>query len=56
MLGIDDPWVITAYLGCIAMAVLGLAYGLIRRNAEPDELTQEDRLWALEEKKVEDEL
>lgn len=56
MLGIDDPWVVTAYLGAIAMAVTGLVYGLIRRNVAPDELTQEDRLWALEEKKVDDDL
>jgi hypothetical protein len=31
-------------------------YGLVRRNAALDEVTQEDRAWAIEEKKVEDEL
>ncbi|MGE5155539.1 MAG: symporter small accessory protein [Bdellovibrio bacteriovorus] len=56
MLGIDDPLVLTAFLGCIAVTVLSLVYGLVRRNAAPDELTQEDRAWALEEKKVDDEL
>jgi hypothetical protein len=54
MLGIDDPFVLMAYLGAISMAILGLIYGLIRRNAARDEVTPEDRLWALDEKKVDD--
>ena len=56
MLGLDDPFVLTAYLGIIALSVLSILYGLIRRNAARDEVTEEDRQWALEEKKVEDEL
>ncbi len=56
MLGIEDPYVLAAYLGAIAMAVLGLIYGLVRRNAARDEVTPEDRLWALDEKRVDDEL
>jgi hypothetical protein len=56
MLGLDDPFVLTAYLGIIALAVLSILYGLVRRNAARDEVTEEDRQWALEEKKVEDEL
>ena len=56
MLGIDDPPVLLAFLGCIAATVLSLIYGLVRYRAAPDELTQEDRAWALDEKKVEDEL
>jgi hypothetical protein len=56
MLGLDDPFVLMAYLGIITLAVLSLLYGLIRRNAARDEVTDEDRQWALEEKKVEDEL
>ena len=56
MLGIQDPWVLLAYLGIVALAAFGVLYGLIRRNAARDELTPEDRQWALEEKKVEDEL
>lgn len=56
MLGIPDPYVLTAYLGIIVMAVLSLVYGLARRNAAPDEVTQEDRQWALDEKKVDDEI
>lgn len=56
MLGIDDPLVLSAYLGCIVLAAISVIYGLVRRNAAADEVTQEDRAWALEEKRVEDEL
>jgi hypothetical protein len=56
MLGIDDPLVLLAFVGCIAGTALSLVYGLVRRNAAVDEVTQEDRTWALDEKKVEDEL
>ena len=52
MLGIDDPYVVAAYLGSIAMTLTGLLYGLIRRNASPDAVTIEDRLWALEEREA----
>lgn len=56
MLGIDDPLIWLAYVGCIAVALLSVAYGIVRRNRASDEITQEDRSWANEEKKVEDEL
>jgi hypothetical protein len=54
MLGIDDPYVLMAYLGAVSMAVIGIIYGLVRRNAARDEVTPEDRLWVLDEKKVDD--
>ena len=56
MLGLDDPFVLFAYLGIIALAILSLIYGLVRRNAAGDEVTPEDRQWALDEKKVDDEI
>lgn len=56
MLGIPDPLVLTAFLGCILVTLISLVYGLARRNAARDDLTQEDRAWALEEKRVEDEI
>jgi heme exporter protein D len=56
MLGINDPMVWLAYVGCIAMAGLCVIYGVIRRNAAADVVTQEDRAWAIEDKKVEDEI
>ena len=55
MFGIDDPLIWLAYIGCIAVALVSVGYGLARRNAASDDLTQEDRAWANEEKKVEDE-
>jgi hypothetical protein len=55
MLGIPDPIVLAAFLGCIAVTLISVIYGLVRRNAAVDEVTQEDRAWALEEQRVEDE-
>ncbi|EXJ15562.1 symporter small accessory protein [Imhoffiella purpurea] len=56
MIGIDDPFVLIAYFGIVAATLASLFYGLARRNAARDEITNEDRQWALEEKKVDDEL
>ena len=56
MLGIPDPIVLAAFLGCIAVTLISVIYGLMRRNTAVDEVTQEDRAWAMEEKRVEDEL
>lgn len=54
MLGIDDPFVLLAYFGILVTALISIIYGLVRRNAASDEVTQEDRQWALEEQKVDD--
>lgn len=56
MLGIEDPLIWLAYLACLGAAVLSVVYGLARRNRASDEVNAEDRRWAREEKKVEDEL
>ncbi len=56
MLGIEDPLIWLAYLACLAAAALSVGYGLARRNRAPDTLTREDRSWAKEEQKVENEL
>ncbi len=56
MLGIDDPMIWLAYIGCVSVTLLSVIYGIVRRNRASDELTQEDRSWAKEEKKVEDEI
>lgn len=56
MLGIPDPMVLTAYLGCIAAAAFSVIYGVVRRNAAVDEVTREDRAWAIAEQKVEHDL
>lgn len=54
MLGIEDPMVWLAYVGSIVAAAVCVIYGVARRNAAADVVTQEDRAWALEEKKVDD--
>lgn len=56
ILGLDDPFVATAYLSILVLAAFSILYGIIRRNAAPDEITEEDRQWALEEQRVDDEL
>lgn len=56
MLGIDDPLIWLAYVGCVLVALLSVGYGVVRRNRAPDRLTREDRAWAKVEKKVEDEI
>jgi hypothetical protein len=56
MLGLPDPWVAVAYLGCILMTLISLIYGLIRRNAAPDEVTSIDRDWAIEERSADHDL
>ena len=33
MLGIADPLVLAAFLGCITVAAVSVIYGLVRRNA-----------------------
>lgn len=55
MLGIQDPWVLTAYLGILIAAALSLVYGLARRNAGDDSLSEEDRHWAREEQQLDEE-
>jgi hypothetical protein len=56
MLGIEDPLIWMAYVACLAAAAVSVGYGIANRNRAPDNLTREDRSWAREEKKVEDEL
>lgn len=54
MIGIEDPYVLFAYFGIIVVTIVSLVYGLVRRNAALDVLTEEDRRWAMEEREVED--
>ncbi|WP_167752449.1 symporter small accessory protein [Thiorhodococcus mannitoliphagus] len=54
MIGIDDPYVLFAYFGTILVAIVSVIYGLVRRNAALDLVTEEDRHWAREAQEVED--
>ena len=58
MLGIEDPWVILAYLLCIVSALFCLIWGIIKWNKDDPtpEPEEEIRHWAEEEDRVEEEL
>ena len=58
MLGIEDPWVITAYILCIISALFCLIWGAIKWNQDDPESEPEEeiRQWAEEEDRVEEEL
>jgi len=56
MLGIDDTYVLVAYLLCIASTVLCAVYGVVMRNRGEDAPQREDAQWVAQEKKLEEEV
>ena len=57
MLGIPDFWIWLPYLLCILSAIVCVVYGLVRWNKDADEpVTQEDKQWAAEQDKMEEDL
>ncbi|VGO18451.1 symporter small accessory protein [Pontiella sulfatireligans] len=58
MLGIEDPWVVSAYYLCIFSALFCLIWGIIKWNKDDPETEpgEEIRRWAEEENRVEEEL
>ncbi|MDF7824588.1 hypothetical protein P4B35_11230 [Pontiellaceae bacterium B12227] len=58
MLGIEDGWVVLAYLLCIVSALLCLVWGALKWNVDDtvEEPEEEIRQWAEEEDRVEEEL
>jgi len=58
MLGIEDPWVVTAFILCIISALLCLVWGIVNWNKDDPESESEEeiRQWAEEEDRVEEEL
>jgi hypothetical protein len=56
MFGIDDPYVWSAYLLCIASTIVCAIYGAITWNRGDEPVAQEDVAWAAEEKEIEQEL
>ena len=58
MLGIEDPWVVTAFILCIISALLCLVWGIAKWNQDDSESESEEeiRQWAEEEDRVEEEL
>ncbi len=55
MLGINDNYVLAAYLLCLASTALCVVYGLINWNRGDDSIKQEDAQWAAQDKKIEQE-
>jgi hypothetical protein len=56
LLGLNDPWVLAAYLLCLLSTLICVIYGILRWNAGSEPVQSEDLHWAEEEKKVEQEL
>ena len=56
MLGIDDPYVVLAYILCLASTVLCVIYGLVNWNRGDDSVKSEDVQWAQREKQSEEEV
>lgn len=50
MLGIDDGWVVSAYLLCVLSTVLCVGYGVLNWNRGDEPQKAEDAAWAKEEK------
>jgi hypothetical protein len=59
MLGIEDPWILLAYLLCVLSAVACVYYGLRNWNKggdnEPEEILEEKK-WEVDESKIEENL
>lgn len=56
MFGIEDGWILAAYIACLASAALCVIYGLVcwNRGGEPAQaVAPEDVKWAVEEDKIE---
>jgi len=56
MLGLQDPWIILAYLLTIISAIFTTVYGILNWNKNGEKITEEDKKWYEEEIKIEEEL
>ncbi len=56
MLGIEDKWVLLAYLLCIASALLCVIYGWRNWNRGQEQIQEDDVRWAAQEDKAEEKL
>ena len=50
MLGIEDNWVVLAYVLCILSTLVCVIYGILNWNKGDEPVLQEDVDWAQEEK------
>lgn len=56
MLGIEDPYVLLAYLLCILSAILCVVYGAIHWNRGDEAVEPTDVQWARQQDKAEEDL
>jgi hypothetical protein len=56
MFGLEDGWIIAAYVACLASTAICVIYGVICWNRGGEEVAPKDIEWAAEEKKIESEL
>ncbi len=56
MLGIQDKWVLLAYVLCIVSTLLCVLYGYFNWNKGDTEVKPEDKRWAKEEDKADEKM
>lgn len=56
MLGFKDPWITAAFILCILSTLLCVVYGGLNWNKGDEELSNDDKKWAEDEEKLEQEL
>ena len=56
MLGFADGWVAAVYILCLLSSLLCIVYGAANWNKGGEEVSAEDKQWAEEESKIEEEL
>lgn len=57
VLGIDDPWIWSAYIGCILAMLLCVVYGVLNWNKggeDEEEQIKEEIDWHKQEKEMEE--
>ena len=57
VLGIDDPWIWGAYVGCIFVTLLCVVYGILNWNKggeDEEEQVKEELSWHKKEKDMEE--
>jgi len=56
MLGIEDPWVWSAYLLCLLSSLLCVIYGALTWHRGDEPVEPADQTWQQHEQQVEDEI
>ena len=57
VLGIDDPWIVGAYIGCILVTLLCVVYGILNWNKggeDEEDQVKEEVEWHKKEKEMEE--